>query len=97
MTCVIKKIIIKHMILFLLGYMGSGKSTYGKILSNKIGTDFIDLDHYIQKNEDMSISEIFTLKGELYFRKVEHLYLKELLNIQSDVVISLGGGTLLCK
>ena len=41
----------------------------------------------------MSISEIFASKGELYFRKVEHLYLKELLNIQSDVIIALGGGT----
>lgn len=81
------------MILFLLGYMGSGKSTFGKLLSNKIETDFIDLDSYIVKREDMSISEIFTLKGELYFRKVEHLYLKELLNIQSDVIIALGGGT----
>ena len=81
------------MILFLLGYMGSGKSTYGKLLSNKIKTDFIDLDSYIEKNEDMRISQIFATKGELYFRKVEHKYLKDLLNIQSDVVISLGGGT----
>ena len=81
------------MILFLLGYMGSGKSTYGKLLSNKIEIDFIDLDSYIEKNEDLRISEIFATKGELYFRKVEHKYLKDLLNIQSDVVISLGGGT----
>ena len=81
------------MILFLLGYMGCGKSTYGKLLSNKIENDFIDLDSYIVKREDMSISEIFASKGELYFRKVEHLYLKELLNIQSDVIIALGGGT----
>lgn len=81
------------MILFLLGYMGSGKSTYGKILSNKIGIGFIDLDNYIEENEDMSISEIFSSKGEIYFRKLEHSYLKKLLNTQSDVVISLGGGT----
>ena len=55
------------MILFLLGYMGSGKSTYGKLLSNKIEIDFIDLDSYIEKNEDLRISEIFATKGELYF------------------------------
>ena len=58
------------MILFLLGYMGSGKSTYGKLLSNKIEIDFIDLDSYIEKNEDLRISEIFATKESFILEKL---------------------------
>ena len=58
------------MILFLLGYMGSGKSTYGKLLSNKIEIDFIDLDSYIEKNEDLRISEIFATRRSFILEKL---------------------------
>ena len=55
--------------------------------------NFIDLDAYISEQEKMSISEIFKLKGEIYFRRIENTYLKEILNSKEDFVLSLGGGT----
>jgi shikimate kinase len=79
--------------IIVLGYMASGKSTIGKELSKKLDMNFIDLDVYISEREKRSIPEIFKINGEIYFRKIEHLYLKELLNNKGDFVLSLGGGT----
>lgn len=81
------------MILVLIGYMASGKSTFGRILAEKLHYEFIDLDDYIEKNEKSTISDIFKLKGEIHFRKLETQYLKELLESKKDLVLSLGGGT----
>jgi len=77
----------------LLGYMASGKSVVGSILANNLKIKFIDLDNYIEEKEQLSISDIFELKGEIYFRKKEGTYLKEILNLGEDCIISLGGGT----
>lgn len=77
----------------LLGYMASGKSTVGKVLSQKTSTVFIDLDAYIEKKEALTIAELFATKGEVYFRIQEGRYLKEILASQQDCVVSLGGGT----
>ncbi len=55
--------------------------------------NFIDLDTFIEKRENQSISAIFKVKGEIYFRSIERRYLKELLNSDADFVLSLGGGT----
>jgi shikimate kinase len=79
--------------IILLGYMASGKSTIGKEISKKLCMNFIDLDAYIVKKENSSISEIFKTRGEIYFRSIEKLYLQELLNSKADFVLSLGGGT----
>jgi shikimate kinase len=79
--------------IILLGYMASGKSTIGKEISKKLDMNFIDLDAYISKQEKKSIPEIFKIKGEIYFRRIESIYLKELLNNEGDFVLSLGGGT----
>lgn len=79
--------------IILLGYMGSGKTTIGKKLSKKLYVPFFDLDHYIEQKEGISISEIFKTKGEIYFRKIEHTYLKEFLAEKDEYVLSLGGGT----
>lgn len=73
--------------------MGSGKTTIGKLLSAKLGNDYIDLDDFIEFNEKKSIKEIFSSKGEIYFRKIEKEYLLHLLDTRESVVISLGGGT----
>lgn len=81
------------MIITLLGYMGSGKSTIGRQLAKALKYEFIDLDTYIEEKEKCVISEIFNKKGEIYFRKQESLYLKEVLKNNSDIVLSLGGGT----
>ncbi len=79
--------------IILLGYMTSGKSTIGKKLAETNNLPFIDLDHYIEREEKKTISEIFNQKGEIYFRKQETAYLKALLAKGEDFVLSLGGGT----
>ena len=77
----------------LLGYMASGKSTIGREISKKLDMKFIDLDDYITKREKTSISEIFKVKGEIYFRRIESSYLSEILNSKDSFILSLGGGT----
>ena len=77
----------------LLGYMASGKSSIGKRLSKKLSMKFLDLDDYIIEKEGMSISKIFELKGEVYFRNIESKYLKEILDKEEDFILALGGGT----
>ena len=77
----------------LLGYMASGKSSVGKLLSKKLSMKFLDLDDYIINKEGMSIAEIFEKKGEVYFRVIENKYLKEVLNTKDQLILALGGGT----
>ena len=60
----------------LIGYMGSGKSTSGDLLAKNLKVDFIDLDTYITKKYNQSISEIFENEGEEKFRELENTYLK---------------------
>ncbi|MEP5253684.1 MULTISPECIES: shikimate kinase [Winogradskyella] len=81
------------MILVLIGYMGSGKSTIGKALAKSLSYRFLDLDDYISEQESASVSEIFKTKGEIYFRKKEMTHLKAILNAEEDTVLALGGGT----
>lgn len=78
--------------LFLIGYMGSGKSTAGKKLAAKLGLGFLDLDEYIEKEYGKTIAEIFETEGEERFRELEHLYLKKVMEMD-NIVLSLGGGT----
>ncbi|MCL4148551.1 UNVERIFIED_CONTAM: hypothetical protein GTU68_041866, partial [Idotea baltica] len=73
--------------------MASGKSLIGKKLAESLNFKFIDLDDYIEIKEKLSISEIFSNYGEIYFRKLEHLTLKALISDNQNCVISLGGGT----
>ena len=84
------KILRMHIIL--VGYMGSGKSIVGKILSEELSLPFIDLDEYIETQENKSIASVFADEGQLYFRKKEHMYLKELLASDNRTVIATGGG-----
>ncbi|GAK91277.1 shikimate kinase I [Nonlabens ulvanivorans] len=80
--------------LVFLGYMGgSGKSFVGQVISEIIGFKFIDLDSYIELKEEMNISEIFQKHGVIYFRKRENFYLKELIDADRNIILSLGGGT----
>ncbi|WP_019037935.1 shikimate kinase [Psychroflexus tropicus] len=77
----------------LLGYMGVGKSTLGRLLAENLNTKFIDLDDYIESREHLSIPEIFNTKGEIYFRKKESKALEYLLGTNENFVLALGGGT----
>ena len=75
----------------LIGMMGSGKSSIGKILSKKLNYKFIDIDRKIEENEILSISDIFKKYGELYFRKIEEKESLKYLKSENSI-ISLGGG-----
>lgn len=77
----------------LVGYMGVGKSIVGENYSKTTNFEHIDLDTYIENREKMTIKNIFSIKGEIYFRKIEHQYLNEILKNNSSMIISLGGGT----
>jgi shikimate kinase len=79
--------------IFLIGFMGSGKSTHGKKLAKLLNKPFIDLDNYIEKKEELSVEEIFEKKGEDYFREKESEYLKQVIARYPQSVVSLGGGT----
>ena len=79
--------------IFLLGYMGSGKSTLGKALSKTLSIPFKDLDQQIEDGEKITIPYMFKTKGELYFRKKEREYLLEELVNPISHIVALGGGT----
>jgi shikimate kinase len=84
----------RYRLIYLTGFMASGKSTIGPILANCLGFNHIDLDHEIEKAEGKRIRELFLEKGETAFRTIEHLKLKEVSGYDK-YVISLGGGTAL--
>ncbi|MGK6353017.1 shikimate kinase [Parapedobacter sp. DT-150] len=79
-------------ITFLVGFMGSGKTTWGRKLANKTDRVFIDLDEEIEKEAGTSIADYFRLHGEASFRKLERRVLKQL-PLDRPAVVSTGGGT----
>jgi len=82
----------RRRIIYLLGFMGSGKSTVGKLLAEALGWPSIDLDTIIEAGQGLSIREIFENSGEPFFRQIEHAALTEASKAE-PVVIALGGGT----
>jgi shikimate kinase len=79
-------------ILYIIGFMGSGKSTAGKKLASLLGWSFIDLDKRIEEQTGKTIPEVFSQHGEDFFRNIETEVLKSLKS-QTNTVISTGGGT----
>lgn len=77
--------------LVLVGFMGAGKSTLGKLLAQRLGWRFIDLDHVIEARAGRSIKEIFSASGEETFRDLESAVLHSLLELER-CVIATGGG-----
>lgn len=73
--------------------MGSGKSTVGRLLAERLDHLFVDLDEHIEAAEGLSIAQIFDEKGEIYFRKKESHYVSGLLSERDEIILSLGGGT----
>jgi shikimate kinase len=87
-------IIIKEgMRIFLIGFMGSGKTHWGTRIAERLQIPFYDLDAVIVNNEGMNISEIFANKGEEYFRYIEKQTLEDLVAREENFVLSAGGGT----
>lgn len=80
--------------LVFVGAPGSGKTTIGKHVAQKLSVEFIDVDNEIEMDEKTTISDIFVKKGETYFRQLERTKISELLNSFSGV-LSLGGGSVL--
>ena len=73
--------------------MGCGKSTIGSELAKVLSYDFLDLDNYIEKQEQKLLTDIFKINGEMYFRKQESKYLNDILQSSNNIVLALGGGT----
>src|SRR4051812_2227182 len=81
--------------IYLTGFMGSGKSTVGRMLADRLGWDFIDLDEHIQAREHMTVAAIFAERGEACFREIETAEIRSCLRkIECGIpaVVSLGGG-----
>jgi shikimate kinase len=79
--------------IFLIGFMGSGKTYWGKLLSIKLQLPFKDLDTVIVGKENKSVAEIFSGKGEEYFRYQEKEVLEQIIQEQDSFILSCGGGT----
>ena len=77
---------------FLIGYMGAGKTTVGKVLSERLGLSFIDLDHYIEGRYHKTVGQLFAERGEDEFRDIERRMLREVAMFE-DILVSTGGGT----
>ena len=78
--------------IFLIGYMGSGKSTLGKMIAEKTNSKFIDTDDLIVAKEGLSCAEIIKTKGEEYFRKTEQEVLASVCYMAENATIATGGG-----
>ncbi len=78
--------------IFLIGYMGCGKSSLGRKLAKVANMEFMDMDSIIEQREGASISDIFYYQGEEYFRNAERSLIEELGAAEGDMVISTGGG-----
>src|SRR4051794_16672137 len=96
----------RHMILklkrtpgiYLVGFMGSGKSTVGRALAEELGWRFVDLDQEIEQSQGMSVSEIFEQRGEPAFREIETAALRQqvkAIECGRPHVVALGGGAFL--
>ncbi|MBK7630639.1 MAG: shikimate kinase [Ignavibacteriales bacterium] len=80
-------------IVYLTGFMASGKSTIGPILANTLGWNFFDLDKLVEKKTGKSIKKIFENEGEEYFRNLETEILRKTTELE-NYIIALGGGTI---
>ena len=78
----------------LTGYMGAGKSSVGRRVASRIGRAFIDADAAIEAHAEMSISDIFAKRGEVWFRRTEEDVIRDLLADEPSGVLALGGGAL---
>jgi shikimate kinase len=77
--------------IFLVGFMGAGKTTLAKKLASKLGYQWIDTDQEIEKKEGVKVSEIFEVRGEAYFRALEKQLIDELIPSENRIVATGGG------
>ena len=79
---------------FLVGLMGSGKTTIGQLLAKRLGLQFVDADHELEKRTGVSIATIFEIEGEAAFRSREAALIDEL-TMRDNIVLGTGGGAVL--
>ena len=79
----------------IVGYMGSGKSTVGRLVAKELGWEFLDLDQAVAERAGLSIPEIFDLIGEPHFRELERVELLEALDGPKERVVACGGGVVI--
>ena len=91
MDCCVKISAMKN--IYLVGFMATGKTFVGRGLAKKLNKEFFDLDDLIEQRENMCIVDIFSQKGELYFRKIEKELIREM-SQKKDLVIGCGGGAI---
>jgi len=77
--------------IYLVGFMGAGKTSVGRVLAPQLGWCFVDMDEEIEKAEKMAVREIFARLGELHFRQLESDHLKRI-SAKPNAVVALGGG-----
>ena len=80
--------------IILVGFMGTGKTVVARALSEKLGMRYVSTDHLIEEKEKTSISDIFSKKGENYFRKAEKDVIKDV-SLMENVVVDAGGGVVI--
>lgn len=78
--------------IYLIGYMGCGKTTLGRAVAQRVSIPLIDLDEFIEQREGMTVRQIFEKQGEPYFRQAERAALLEVSRM-TDVIVATGGGT----
>lgn len=78
--------------IFLIGFMACGKTTIGKVVAERTGYDFVDLDRLIEAEKGKTVSQIFSEQGENAFRKLEHEYLQKIC-LRKNTIVAAGGGT----
>lgn len=83
---------LQHMKLFIIGFMGAGKTTFARELATQLVLPHVDLDRLIEEREQASVADIFRTRGEGAFREMESRLLNEIATAPGDAVISLGGG-----
>ncbi|MEJ8757759.1 shikimate kinase [Pontibacter sp. H259] len=81
------------MLIFLIGMMGSGKTTLGKELAEKLGYTFLDLDAVIEEKENRTIAELFAAEGQEWFRELERSALQRIISNYKQAIVATGGGT----
>ena len=91
----IGRVVLGHMVsrIVLTGFMGAGKSTVGALLAARLGWRFLDVDQEIERTQGITVAEIFSLRGEAWFRQAERETIQSLLHSDS-LVLALGGGAI---
>lgn len=78
--------------IILIGFMGAGKTSVGKLLAKRMGYNFVDTDEMIEQSHHQTIKDIFASKGEAYFRELETDTIKNMMGALDRTILSTGGG-----